>query len=147
MQCTTCKPQVPLRLCVMCDSKLFGRSDKRFCTPKCKNNYHSELRKTNNSVSNETLKVLYKNYQILSSLLSQDCSKYQINKLKLERMGFEINTTTGIEMNKYGIKLKVFDFSWYLSKHNTIIVYHNPEESVISPFVFKRLERFGPIAN
>lgn len=148
MECNCNKPTIKKNenLCVICDSTLFGRSDKRFCSPKCKNKYHSELRKTNKSVSNETIKVLYKNYQILSSLIGKNTSKIEINKLVLQRKGFDFDTVSGMEVNKFGFKLKLFDFSWYLSSHSKIVVYHNPEQEMISPFVYKRWERFG-IAN
>lgn len=131
------------RLCVVCDSKLHGRSDKVFCTPKCKNNYHSAIRKTAKTVSLETMKVLFKNYQILSSLKSKNCTKYQINRLVLQRKGFDFDTITGMETNKFGIKLKLFDFSWYFSHHNTMVIYFDNEQSHISPFVYKRWERFS----
>lgn len=131
-------------LCVICDSNLFGRSDKRFCNIKCKNKYHSALRKSNQTVSKETMKVLIKNYQILASLFPKEATKYQINKLVLERRGFEFDSISGIEQNKFGLKLKIFNFSWYLTKNNTIIVHFNNKEDSISPFVYKRLERFGP---
>lgn len=134
--------QVPL--CVICDSKLFGRSDKRFCTLKCKNKYHAELRKNNRSVSRETLKVLFKNYQVLTSLCAENCSRYKISKLVLQRKGFDFETVSGIEYNKNGLKLKVFNFFWYPGKNNVIVVGLNTRESPVSPFVYKRLERFGP---
>jgi hypothetical protein len=131
------------RLCVICDSKLFGRSDKRFCSLECKNKYHSEIRKSTNTISNETMKILFRNHQILVELMGENCFKYQINKLVLQRKGFDFEVISAIEQNKFGFKLNVFDFSWYLSNHNTIVIYHNPKQNVISPYVYKRWKRFG----
>lgn len=144
MTCPCQHTEKSAALCVICDSKLFGRSDKRFCSSKCKNRYHAEIRKTNRTVSKETLKVLYRNYRILSSLMSRNCSKYQVSKLVLQQKGFDPETITGMEYNKFGIRLKVFDFYWYLSANNTIVVSRMKHESAISPFVYKRLKRFGP---
>src|SRR5690606_21187362 len=110
---TPCSHEHKVRLCVICDSKLFGRSDKVFCSTKCKNYYHAEIRKTNKTVSKETIKQLYKNYRILSELIGINCPKFQINKLVLQRKGFDFDSVSGIEVNKFGFKLKVFDFSWY----------------------------------
>lgn len=146
MPCNCSKPSSEQNapLCVMCDSKLFGRSDKRFCSVNCKNKYHAELRKNNKSVSSETLKILQKNYQILAALFGESCSKYKINKVVLQAKGFNFDTITGMELNKFGFKLKIFEFSWYQTKHNNLVVYRNQQDSSISPFVFKRIERFGP---
>ncbi len=124
--------QIPL--CVICDAKLFGRSDKRFCTVKCKNKYHAELRKSNRNVSRETLKVLFKNYQVLASLCAVNCSKYKISKLALQRKGFDFETVSGIEYNQKGLRLKIFNFFWQPAGQNTIIVSLNKQESSISPF-------------
>ncbi|MCE3297250.1 MAG: hypothetical protein K0R65_2964 [Crocinitomicaceae bacterium] len=143
-KCHSPEKEKEIPLCVICDAKLFGRSDKRFCTTKCKNKYHAELRKNNRSVSRETLKVLFKNYQVLNSLLAENCSRYRVSKLLLQRKGFDFETVTGIEYNKNGLKLKVFNFFWYPGKNSVIVVGQNPDESPASPFVYKRLKRFGP---
>jgi len=131
------------RLCVVCDAKLFGRSDKIYCSSKCKNTYHAALKKSNKTISKETIKVLYKNYSILAELMGKNCSKYEINKLVLQRKGFDFDTISGLELNKYGFKLKVFDFSWYLSSNNKMVIYCNPNQDNLSPFVYKRWEQFG----
>ena len=133
----------PHRKCVVCDSTLFGRSDKIFCSSKCKNVYHSELRKTNKTVSSETIKVLYRNYRILCEVMGENCFKYEINKLVLQSKGFDFDTITGFETNKFGFKLKVFDFSWYFSYNSKVVIYFNPTQDNISPFLYKRWERFG----
>lgn len=131
--------------CVVCDSMLFGRSDKRFCSVKCKNHYHAHIRKSTKTVSKETIKELYKNYRILSSMIGRNCQKYEVSKLVLERKGFSFDVVSGMERNNFGYKLKVFNFSWYISHHSKVVIYHNPDENEISPFVYKRFERFGPL--
>lgn len=136
-------PTANERLCCVCDTKLFGRSDKVFCSLKCKNKYHSEIRKTSKTASKETIKILYRNHQILCEIMGEDCAKYKINKLALQRKGFNFEVLSGIEQNKFGYKLKLFDFSWYLSNHSTIVIYHNPDEDIISPFVYTRWKRHG----
>jgi hypothetical protein len=146
MPCNCSKPssEKSVPLCVICDTKLFGRSDKRFCNIICKNKYHAELRKNNKSISSETIKISHNNYQILAALFGESCSKYKINKVVLQRKGFDFHSFTGMEVNKFGFKLKIFEFSWYHTKQNNIVVYRNQTDTSISPFVFKRIQRFGP---
>jgi hypothetical protein len=141
--CNSIEKKSSERLCTVCDFPLFGRSDKVFCSLRCKNKYHSSIRKSTKSVTNETIKVLYRNHQILTELMGENCSKYEISKLVLQRKGFDFDVISGIEQNKFGYKLNVFDFSWYLSKNSNIVIYFNPEKELISPFVYKRWKRFG----
>ncbi|MGV3630813.1 MAG: hypothetical protein ACO1O6_06390 [Bacteroidota bacterium] len=88
--------------------------------------------------------MLFKNHQVLSSLCAENCSRYKVSKLLLQRKGFDFETVSGIEYSKNGLKLKVFNFFWYPGKNSVVIVGRNPKESPVSPFVYKRLERFGP---
>jgi endogenous inhibitor of DNA gyrase (YacG/DUF329 family) len=39
--------------CPECDSNVFGRSDKRFCSINCKNNHHNAARKKNKPLTLE----------------------------------------------------------------------------------------------
>lgn len=135
-----------IRLCCVCDSPLFGRSDKVFCNIDCKNKYHSAIRKHNKTVSNETVKILNKNYQILCFLLGKDNSKFEVNKLELQRKGFNFEILSGIKQNtgfyKPSLILKIYEFELILSQSENVIVTRNNEQSIISPYVYKRWERF-----
>ncbi len=131
-----------LRLCCVCDSKLFGRSDKVFCDITCKNKYHFELRKHNNLVSNVTIKILNKNYQILCFLTGKNCNKFKVSKLDLQSKGFNFEIVSGFDQSKFGFKVKIYEFSLYISAHNEITVIRNSQQTDISPFVYKRWERF-----
>ena len=130
------------RLCVICDSPLFGRSDKIFCNIKCKNRYHAEVRKSYKTEFKETQKVQMKNHRIIMELIGPNCNKYQIKKLVLERKGFDFEIVSGIEMTKIGLKFRLFDFYWYFSKSGTITIHKDKNESQISPFIYKRWNRF-----
>ncbi|MES2587581.1 MAG: hypothetical protein V4622_01295 [Bacteroidota bacterium] len=148
MPCSCNKPAVSyetkntIHLCCVCDSKLFGRSDKVFCNVNCKNKYHAELRRHNKTVSKETIKILNKNYQTLCFLLGKNCSKFKINKLELERKGFNYEIVSGFSQTKFGFKLKIYEFSLYITHHNQVIISRDSEQSEISPFVYERWERF-----
>ncbi len=128
------------RKCCVCDKKLFGRSDKVFCDIHCKNKYHSELRKHSQTASATTTKILNKNYAILCVLLGQNCKKYKVKKLFLESKGFNFQTISGLEKTTYGQKMKIYEFSWYYSSEDNIVVLRDNEQSKISPYVYKRWE-------
>jgi hypothetical protein len=133
--------QVDKRLCCVCDKPLIGRSDKVFCGIQCKNKYHSEVRKHTKSAASVSTAMLFKNYQILCLLLGTNCSKYSISKKELQKMGFCFEAVSGVTFTPYGIKHELFEFSWYYSKNNQVIVKLDREQSIISPFMYKRWER------
>lgn len=126
------------RICCVCDKPLIGRSDKVFCGIQCKNKYHSDVRKHTKSAANVNTKLLYKNYQILCLLLGDNCSKYSIHKRELEKSGFSFDVVSGVTHTPYGLKFELFEFSWYFSSKNQIIVRLDREQSQISPFMYKR---------
>ena len=129
------------RQCCVCDKPLIGRSDKVFCDIKCKNKYHSDVRKHTKSATSISTKILFKNYQILCLLLGKDCSKMSIKKLELQRLGFDFDVISGVSKTPYGLKFELFEFSWYYSSKNQIIVLVDREQSEISPFMYKRWQR------
>jgi hypothetical protein len=133
--------QVDKRLCCVCDKPLIGRSDKVFCGIQCKNKYHSDIRRNTKNAASVSTKILFKNYQILCLLLGTNCSKYTISKKELQRMGFCFEAVSGVTFTPYGIKYELFEFSWYYTKNNQIVVKLDREQSIISPFMYKRWER------
>jgi hypothetical protein len=131
------------RLCVICDKQLHGRSDKRFCNIKCKNKYHSELRASKKSYSQDVFKQILKNHRILGELIGENTEKFQIKKIVLQRLGFDTETTTSVKFQGKEIQFHVLDFYWKDISNNIIEVNYNPSDQTISPYVFKRFQRFG----
>lgn len=127
-----------VRTCCVCDSQLYGRSDKVFCNISCKNKYHGVLRKHNKSVSTQTINKLNKNYQILCYLLGENSDSFVISKLELIRLGFQFEILSGIESNKFGFKFSIYEFTYYVRKNKEIVVDRSSAHSEISPYVYKR---------
>jgi hypothetical protein len=135
------------RLCCVCDKKLFGRSDKVFCNIQCKNKYHSEVRKNAKNTITNNINILKKNYNILCSLLGENCHKFEINKLKLQELKFDFSVITGIDKTNLGIqmkdfKLEVFEFKWYQTENDTIVISRQKNHSNLSPYMYKRWVRY-----
>lgn len=129
-----------IRKCCVCDAQLYGRSDKVFCGIKCKNTYHGAVRRDNKSVSSTCIDILHKNYGILRLMMAKKCNRMVVKKLYLEKLKFNFTAITGIEKTPLGVKMKIFEFSWYFSKNDNIVVFQESEQSTISPFLLKRWE-------
>lgn len=57
-----------LKVCPICEKEFKGRRNKKFCSTKCKNQYHNEEYRNANQVVIRLNKVLQKNRTILKSL-------------------------------------------------------------------------------
>jgi hypothetical protein len=133
----------PERKCVICESKLVGRSDKVFCGIQCKNKYHSDVRKSNKTFESETLKTITKNYYILAGAVNQENSA-SVKKLVLQRLGFNFDHVTHIQIKPAGIIYSVFEFSFYISKNGNVIIHKDSKQIPISPYLYKRWKAVFP---
>lgn len=57
------------RLCLDCGAKLLGRSDKKFCSDQCRNNYNNRLNRDQNNYVRNVHALLRRNRRILANLL------------------------------------------------------------------------------
>ena len=121
--------------------KLYGRSDKVFCDIHCKNKYHSDVRKHTKSASAVNTRILNKNYEILCLLLGDNYDRFVIKRLELKKLGFNFETISGMANTRLGLKFDIFEFSWYYTSKDNIVILQDREQSKISPFMYKRWER------
>lgn len=128
------------RGCLICKKQLFGRSDKIFCDIKCKNKYHSDVRKSTKNVQGETFKIINRNWAILAAFMSEKGNKVHVKKLALQEKKFDFNLVTNIQ-NKAGyINFGIFNYSYYVTKNDIVVITRDTKQSDISPYLFKRYE-------
>ncbi len=128
------------RKCCVCNKQLFGRSDKVFCDIQCKNKYHKEIKSHTQSVATNSIKILNRNYVILIQLLGISGKKVTMNKLALQELKFDFSTVSGLENTKLGLKMKVYEISWYFAGKDNVVIFQNNEQRLLSPYVYKRWE-------
>ena len=89
-----------MKTCLNCDEEIKGRTDKKFCSDYCRNQYHnSQNRDTNNYVRNIN-NILRKNRRILAELNPE--GKANVTKNKMQERGFNFNYFTNIYNTKTG---------------------------------------------
>ena len=86
--------------CLECDSKLMGRSDKKFCNDQCRNTYNNNLNKVANDYVRKVNVVLRKNRRILSNLMPGEKAKTTKEQLLLS--GFNFYYYTNMYRTKQG---------------------------------------------
>jgi hypothetical protein len=77
---------------------------------------------------------------ILIQLLGINGKKITINKLALQELKFDFSTVSGIENTKLGIKMKVYEISWYFAGKDNVVIFQNNDQGLLSPYVYKRWE-------
>ncbi len=86
--------------CSNCGSKIAGRSDKKFCSEQCRNEYNNLLNKDVNNYVRNINNVLRKNRRILSQLNPGE--KTKMHKDKMLSSGFDFNYYTNTYTTKSG---------------------------------------------
>ena len=89
-----------IRKCLVCDDKLTGRVDRKFCSDFCRNSYNNSLKRSNNNLVRNVNNQLRKNYRILETINTED--KTKTTKNRLLQMGFSFDYFTSIYTTKAG---------------------------------------------
>jgi hypothetical protein len=98
--------------CKQCKILLKGRSDKCFCSPKCKNEFNNQLKKKTRLVTAEIDGYLHRNRIILNEVMGKT-TKQVVDRLVLVRAGFKFDYLTGIHTNKENKMYRfVYDYGW-----------------------------------
>lgn len=86
--------------CVVCKEKLFGREDKKFCSPQCRARYNNKLNRDQNNLMRNVNNTLRKNRRILIKLNPKGKAKASYDTLM--EHGFNFNYFTNEYVTKSG---------------------------------------------
>lgn len=101
--------------CLYCNLELFGRSDKKYCSPYCKSSHQYEKSKTENSTYYAIDRQLKLNRKILKSYNKSGMSS--LRKEKLLNEGFNPNYFTHYWKNNKGqVYLFCYEYGFLLLK-------------------------------
>ena len=98
--------------CKVCKIPISGRSDKVFCSLKCKNEYHLELKKSIPIEIKEVDKILFRNRSILYELLGTRKTQRKMKLIDLESKGFNFYYHTHITKSKNQDVFWCYDKGW-----------------------------------
>lgn len=109
--------------CKICSKKIVGRSDKIFCSVKCKNYYHINLRRVTDKAVESINKKLHRNRAILLEIMGKYQDKLTIDRKILEDKKFQFTYHTHFHINKEGKMYRyVYDFSWMEFSNDQILI-------------------------
>ncbi len=109
--------------CRICKSKLIGRSDKQFCSQKCKSHYHRRLRAVTKNATRRIDNILHRNRSILLEIMGKNTSQKTISSHELDRRKFNMRYMTGFYENAQGKRYHVvYDFAWMAFSNGKILI-------------------------
>lgn len=109
--------------CKICSKDISGRSDKKFCSVKCKNYYHTNLRKVTEIAVKEIDTILHRNRCILLEILGKHQSQVKIQRMVLDKKKFNFKYHTHSNINSSGkIYNYVYDFAWMTFSSDEILI-------------------------
>lgn len=119
-----------VKTCKICSNKIIGRSDKVFCTTKCKNYYHINLRKVTLSATQKIDEILHRNRSILLEVMGKRKTKNKIHSKTLDAKNFKYKYHTHTHVNKEGKTMHwVYDFGWMQFSDDQILIIRNNKSS------------------
>jgi len=103
------------RTCRLCKNEFRGRSDKVFCSSKCKSTYHIKLNKATNLATHRIDKILHRNRSILLEILGKNKGYKKVSRKELDNRNFNFHYITHHHTNVQGKFVNyVYDFSWII---------------------------------
>ncbi len=113
------------RKCQECGGYIYGRSDKKFCSEHCRNNYYNKRYRDVNKVMRNVNNVLRKNRRILAELNPN--GKVKIHRDRLLFQGFNFNYFTSSYKTKNGVYNFCYDQGYLFLPDQTVIIVTQPE--------------------
>ncbi len=111
--------------CLECGEKIYGRSDKKFCSDSCRNAYNNKQNSTASKKIRAINNILRKNYKILSEHNFIE-GKAKTTKSKLTTAGFDFEYFTNLKVYKNGAEYYfVYDIGYKLLEDGWILLVHN----------------------
>lgn len=110
-------------LCPICSTQLRGRSDKLFCTTKCKSIYHYQLKKELFTETARIDRLLHKNYKILTRMLPEEKNQMLISKDLLDQKNFQYQYLTCLKKcHEKKLFHCVYDIAWRKMDDETLLL-------------------------
>lgn len=98
--------------CLECGGEIeYGRHDRKFCCPECKNKYHNRQHHYRRTVHLRIIGTLNRNYEILNRLLMADVTSISLGDLS--QMGYNMNFMTSCRKVKGHEECRCFDIRYF----------------------------------
>ncbi len=102
------------RFCLECGDLIYGRSDRKFCSEKCRYTHHNNQFRPSRLGRTKVLRALDRNYAILKGLLEQGVQEISI--VQICELGFSPTNMTSMVKKSHYTECGVFDIMYRLTE-------------------------------
>ena len=109
--------------CKICKKSIKGRSDKLFCSIRCKNYYHTNLRKVTAIAVKDIDVILHRNRSILLEIVGKNLSQKKVPRIVLEKKKFNFMYHTHSHTNSENKTYYwLYDFAWMSFSNDEVLI-------------------------
>lgn len=109
--------------CRICKKLIIGRTDKVFCSDRCKSYYHRKLREVTSEKTSGIDEFLHRNRSILLEFLGKSKVQVKIKRILLDKKNFKFKYHTHFNINSRGkTYFHVYDIAWMEFSDNEILI-------------------------
>lgn len=111
------------RHCKLCKAEYSGRTDKLYCSVKCKSTYSQKLNAVTKKETGRIDKILHRNRSILLEILGKKIVQTKVLREELDSRNFNYSYVTQYHLNSKNKMVNyVYDFSWIVFSDQEILV-------------------------
>jgi len=109
--------------CKICKKQFVGRTNKLFCSTKCKNYYHRNLKRVTDIEVQDINTILHRNRSILLEVLGKRKIQIKVKRMVLVKKKFHFKYITHFHINKQGKTYNhLYDFAWMEFSDDEILI-------------------------
>ena len=124
--------------CPTCAGEVVGRTDKRYCCVKCKNEHHRIARMQVKPQVKEEKRKLVRNIVLMEGILGAENNCMAIHKNLLFLHGFDMNACSSVVVVNDRNYQHLGDYTFRIEKNGMILVKRNKPLSWAQPEFFAR---------
>lgn len=119
------------RKCPECGEKIVGRSDKKFCSDECRNNFNNRQNSDTTNLVRNINNTLRRNRRILGELAPDGKSK--VHKSKLNDKGFDFKYITHqYKTQKGSVYFYCYEYGYLPLENDFYLIVCNEKETPIN---------------
>jgi hypothetical protein len=105
-----------MRICINCNERFSGRSDKKFCSDYCRNQYNYGKSRYSEKDVLELHKKLRRNHRIISRVYESGCGEISLDVLC--GIGYDLYFVTGVDLKTS--ELSLYDISFFIENNRLV---------------------------
>ncbi|HEY1019270.1 MAG TPA: hypothetical protein VGE25_09745 [Sediminibacterium sp.] len=112
--------------CIVCEKKFYGRSDKKFCGVRCKNQYHNTNTVRNTKLIRSVNYLLRKNRNILYTLTNGKRTAKTMKRDVLLIAGFDFSYITSVDVSQEQTTYYCYDYQYIVIGETQVQIQRQP---------------------